>query len=490
MKRACIKLNTNTDEQNAGSTCLPTGRIRPVKINFVRMKTRIISMICLLLFIAGCEEQTYYDDPRWFNDAMHGNIVGKVKQISSEAKIAVSQIDEIASTEINQEDGSFEILNLPIGNYDLSITADDYRIYKLSNVMVQGAGNTYIGEIDLSKVPDLISSHYPDDKDEIVYNNSYSRLSISITFTQPMDRESVEKAFSTTPPTEGIFHWGQYSTQPTRIYYSTLSDWGYDPGATITTYSKITSFTYQVAQKDSYVDTTYTVNLSTEARDTSGNYLRFPLEFTFSTIQSSSTQNGILSSPSHGDINVGLIQSSGIQITFPRNMDAASTEAAIKLEPETDVIYLWPAHNQLTIYTGGVLLAETTYDITVDSTAKDADGMKLGVPFHFSFETAAVAITSSYPRNGEVFVSESEEIRINFNTYMQKSTVQNAFSIDPPVSGSLNWYSSSKTTMEFDPSGVLQNNTKYTVTIGTGAKDLNGTSLKEPYVFSFVTRPE
>ena len=58
MKRACIKLNANTDEQNASSTCLSTGRIRPIKINFARMKVkshapRIIgAMIILIIFSA------------------------------------------------------------------------------------------------------------------------------------------------------------------------------------------------------------------------------------------------------------------------------------------------------------------------------------------------------------------------------------------------------------------------------------------------------
>ena len=49
MKRACIKLNTNTDEQNASS-------IRPLKINFVRMKSSIkqILSISIAIFLFSC----------------------------------------------------------------------------------------------------------------------------------------------------------------------------------------------------------------------------------------------------------------------------------------------------------------------------------------------------------------------------------------------------------------------------------------------------
>lgn len=453
------------------------------------MKAQILVILFIFISLISCEENNYYSEDE---NGDKGKIVGKIIQSKSQAVVVASQVDEIASTVISASDGSFEIGNLPIGNYELMVTADNYRIYTLNNVMVQGSGNTYVGNIDLSSTPDLVSTYYPSDLAEIVYNNNSSRLSISITFTHPMDRESVENAFSTNPPTEGIFHWGQYTVEPSRLYYtdSYSMNWGYEVDATISTYSKVSSFTYQVAQKDCFIDTTYTVMLSTEAKDTSDNYLRFPLEFSFSTIQSSTTQNAILSSPSHGDIDVDLIQSQGIYITFPRNMDAESTEAAVEFKPQTEVIYLWPSPNQLTIYTGGVLMAETMYEITLDSTAKDADGVKLGVPFNFSFETASVNVIWSSPQNGEVFVDESDDIRFSFNTYMQLSSVQRAFTIDPPVSGTLDWYSNSKTRMEFNPSGDLQPNTKYTVTIGAAAKDLNGTPLKEPYVISFVTRPE
>lgn len=73
---------------------------------------------------------------------------------------------------------------------------------------------------------------------------------------------------------------------------------------------------------------------------------------------------------------------------------------------------------------------------------------------------------------------------------MVKSSVQDALMISPNVSGTLNWYGDSKTLMEFNPSQSLKYNTKYTVTIGTNARDIFGSSLKEAYTFSFITRPD
>jgi len=457
-------------------------------------KLQNLSIFILLIYIISCKETIVQEvDPRFYNDSFHGSIIGKIVQNESGAVVTVSQIDSIASTSVSPEDGSFRLENLPIGNYDLKIVADNYRIYSLYNVKVEGAGTTYLGEIDLSEIPDLVSSHYPQDEEEIVYNNRDRRLTLSILFTRPMDRESVEEAFSTNPPSEGIFHWGQYSRQPSEVYFTDMyGDWGYIPEATISTYSKITAFSYQMAQKDSHVDTTYHVMLSTAAKDTAGNHLRFPLEYSFSTIQSSTTIYGIQTSPYHGDIEVNLISSGGIQITFPRNMNQSLTENAISVTPDVDHLFIWPAYNQLTIYTGGVFLADTIYNITIDSTAEDLDGVKLGKIFDFSFETASVQLTNTYPRNGELFVNYDDPyIRLYFNTFMKKSSVENAFKIVPFINGSFEWSSStSKTSIRFNPSGNFLPNTKYTVSIASTAEDLFGSKMKSPYSFSFITRPE
>lgn len=454
----------------------------------------IIFAFLLFLLTAGCEEtiyNTYDTDPRFFNDAFHGNIVGKVRQRNSGARVVVSQVHGVDSTVIGASDGSFIIENLEIGNYDLKIIAKDFRTYLRTNVSIEGAGTTYLGEIDLSKVPDLVSSYYPRDLDEIVFDNRSSRLSISMIFTRPMDRKSVEEAFSTDPPTEGIFYWGQYSQAPSWRYFVDVSfgGAGFDPGATITTYSKITSFTYRVSMKDSYVDTTYNVTLATSAKDTAGNALRFPLEFSFSTIQSSKSINGIQTYPYHGDLNVRLISRDGIKIIFPRNMDPVTTEAVISMTPNVDRQYIWPQYNQLTIYTGGPFIADTEYEINISEFAEDLDGIHLGNPFSFSFETEPISVNRTNPRNGELFVSyDYRPITIWFNTYMIKSTVENAFTISPDISGNFKWGTynyDDKTAITFEPNGSLQINTKYTVTLNNTATDLYGDNLKGPYSFSF-----
>ena len=448
-------------------------------------KTNVI--LILLALWAGCtkvEKIFYKNDP-----ITVGSIVGVVVQKDSGAKVMVRQAVPIDSTYINPVDGTFRIDSLTIGNYDVVITADCYGTHTIHDVTVIGGGVTYVGEISLSKLPDMVASHYPEDGGEVVYNNRFSRLSISIRFTRPMDRKSVEEAFSTDPPSDGIFYWGKYRERTSPIYFHSyeLSE---TSGAEITTYSKVKAFTYCMAQKDCFVDTTYTVTLSTAARDTAGNHLKFPLRFSFRTVQSSVSVNAILTDPCHGDVNVDLIRYRGIEVTFPRRMNQASVEEALSMIPDVSRILLWPADNVLSIYTGGPLLADTTYIIRIDSTAEDLDGVPMGAPFEFSFTTRPVEVERTTPRNGQLFVDHVTNITIRFDTYMSRSSVQNAFSIDPPVSGSFSYEHRRKDIIVFNPHSSLQANTKYTVTIGTEAHDLYGTHLKEPYSFSFVTSPE
>ncbi|MFC1543122.1 Ig-like domain-containing protein [Candidatus Neomarinimicrobiota bacterium] len=460
---------------------------------------KLIGVVILTALALSCEKNIYEageGSDLWSNDLLHGDLIGTVKQQDSGAEVIVSQIEPVETTVIDPTSGNFGMYELRTGNYDLTIQADNYRTYIHKNVMINPGGVTYMGEIDLSTVPDLVSEHYPEDMDELVYSNRWQRINISILFTRDMDRESVEAAFSTDPPTEGIFYWGQYTEAPSYRYYaleSGLGLKGYDEGATITTYSKISSMTYQMAQKDSYADTTYHVIVSTEAMDTSDVHLRFPLEFSFSTVQSSISYAGIQTNPFHGDVEVDPMTNS-ILITFPRRMDPSTTEAAVSISPYQEFFFLWPEKNQLKIYTGAPLLAATTYEITIGETAEDLDGVPLSDDFTFSFSTAPVRVTRTRPENSEVYVDPDDKITIYFNTYMIKSSVESAFSISPAVSGYWRWgtehSTDNKNALTFWPSSNLRTNTQYTVTLGTSASDLHGTSLGEAYSFTFITVPE
>jgi len=460
------------------------------------MKTYLIFLISLFIILSGCKETIYESQiPKEFtNDLLHADLIGRVVQKDSKAKVIVSQIEPIDSVEISPVDGSFAFRDLRIGNYDITIRADNYRIYSKENFMLQGGSIISLGEIELSTVPDLVESFYPEDKGEIVYDWRYGRITVSILFTQPMDRESVEEAFSVEPAVEGIFHWGNFTRAPMNSLFSDAES-GYDLGATITTYSKVTSMTYAFAKKDSYPDKEYKVTVGTTAKDTAGNFLRFPLSFSFKTVQSYSTQNGIMTDPVHGDIEVSPLNysSQGITVTFPRRMNKSSVEMSTHIIPPMNTIFLWPEENILRIYTGGPFLSDTTITVSIDKTAKDKDGVEIGHDFNFSFRTAALDVNNTSPSNGQLFISPTAPLQINFNNFVTLSSAQTAISISPHVSGTFSYGGyypyEQMNQIVFTPNSPLTVNTKYTVTVTTAITDMYGSRMKQPYSFSFVTRP-
>lgn len=461
-----------------------------------------MAMLCVALFLLAisCSEYqiTNVVPPGGGSPGPYtGNIVGRVEPTTSAARVIAAQTGPIDSTTIDPDTGAFALTGLGPGTYDVIIRADNHRIEKLERIAVHAGSVSYVGGIVLSTTPDPVRSFAPADQSEVVmYYGPNSRLSIGIDFMLPMDRASVQAAFSTDPPTDGVYYWSQFpsvtSTDWTGSRESDAAPPGYQevPGGVITTYRNIRSLRFIPRQRDTHIDSLYVVRLASTARDSAGEEMRFPLQFTFRTIQSGSSQTTIQTWPEDGAQNVNLLAFSSLRITFPRKMNRASVENALTITPPTAPIFLWLADHELTLYTGGPLRALTTYTVRIEDTALDLDGRPLPQPFEFSFTTEPVAVRGTSPGNGQVFIDFTTSLRIYlwFNTYIVRSTLAPAWSIVPPVAGQFYW--NDNTYVYFQPNAPLAPNTKYTVTIGAAMRDLHGAALPSPFSFAFVTRPD
>ncbi len=77
------------------------------------------------------------------------------------------------------------------------------------------------------------------------------------------------------------------------------------------------------------------------------------------------------------------------------------------------------------------------------------------------------------------------DILVHFSEPMNQSSAQAAFSISPAVAGSISWVGNA---LYFQPSGLLQSNTSYTVQVAASAKDNAGNALRSAFSGSFTTR--
>ncbi|MCG7849795.1 MAG: Ig-like domain-containing protein, partial [ANME-2 cluster archaeon] len=78
-------------------------------------------------------------------------------------------------------------------------------------------------------------------------------------------------------------------------------------------------------------------------------------------------------------------------------------------------------------------------------------------------------------------------ITVTFDESMNTASVEDAFSINPSVEGTVGW---SGDMMTFTPDADLAYSTMYEVTIGTGAEDLAGNPLAAAYIWDFTTGSE
>jgi predicted CxxxxCH...CXXCH cytochrome family protein len=142
---------------------------------------------------------------------------------------------------------------------------------------------------------------------------------------------------------------------------------------------------------------------------------------------------------------------------------------------------------------GWTATAPTTYTVAADGSytlypwAKDAAGnvsAVFGTPVTVVVDTVPPTVSSTTPANAATGVALNGSITINWSEAVSCSTVTTG---NVTISGGTLALSSCSGSQAIFTSAGQVNNTSYTVTVGTGVKDVAGNPMTASYPFSFTT---
>jgi len=184
---------------------------------------------------------------------------------------------------------------------------------------------------------------------------------IQITFSEAMDDFYTQARFSISPSVVGTFTW---SSSFNRITFTPTSPLAYN--------------------------TNYTVTIS-DARDQQGENMTAPYSWNFTTIWPPTPPTVVSTIPIAGETNVNYTI---FNVTFSEPMDKSPTETAFTVNGTNAkaVILYWPwANNTLVNFAISPLSSFTSYNVTITTAARDAQGENMTSKYSWIFRTGNVS---------------------------------------------------------------------------------------------------
>ena len=287
--------------------------------------------------------------------------------------------------------------------------------------------------------------------------------SVEIDFSEPVEQASAEAAFTITPATDGAFSWSA------------------------------TSLTFTPASRLP-LRTEFEVSIGSGVKDRAGNEMTSaPRQFRFTTVGNPMV---VASEPVDATADVAL--DAPIRVDFSTLMDTASVGAALEVAPAADVALRW-SRERLTVAPLDRWEPNRSYSLTIGVVARDQAGTPLEHQFRLTFRTVAAGLTveAIVPADGVSGISVTTSIALIFKQALDpKSVSSDLLSISPDVAGSLELVAPSgaaglrdaaRRILRFQPSGQLNPNTTYQVTLGPGLVGADGTGMPEGMAWTFTT---
>lgn len=246
----------------------------------------------------------------------------------------------------------------------------------------------------------------------------------------------------------------------------------------------------------------YTITVPRSIRDSKGNTMGSDFLSDF-YIGDDFINPVVLSSspPSSTGMAITVPVTQNIVVNFSKSMNRSSVKKYFSVSPDVSCYITWSenipgiADSRMTCNLIDPMQYGKLYTMKINAYAGDIAGNTLGKEYRVCFitgddytppEIEGIYSSTSLMAEGTLNsgVSKNDSIRIDFSENMDRVSVENSFSIAPSVSGTFEWSGNSVWFRTVTP---LNCETVYQVMIETGAKDVNGLSLRSDYSVQFKT---
>ncbi len=293
---------------------------------------------------------------------------------------------------------------------------------------------------------------------------------IELVFDKPMDQQTVAKALQveragTTQAVDGTLSWVNDRTVT------------FSPSAELPR------------------DETFDVILTQDAKASTGETLRQPYPFRFSTVGALQVTQVI---PATGTIDVET--DAAITVMFNRPVVPLTTLQQMEMLP--DPLTFEPAlagsgewlNTSIYVFQPEVPLAGgITYKVTVSGELRDLSGTPLADAYTWQFTTVPPKVLWVAPGEDAALVDINTSITVNFNQPIDAASATEAFSLRGTgvLAGNLRGTVDVQgSTLIFTPTRSLGFDTRHTVTVDAGVTSIaGGRGMAQPYTWQFTTVP-
>ncbi len=397
-----------------------------------------------------------------------GIINGYIDPVGVKSTVVLINVAVVDSVYPDSATGYFEFKDINYGSYKIIVKADSFGT--INTVVRLTSGIYTLGSVVLTRYPSLISAVSPRDNSVINYERTSndSTVEFCFSFKKPVNKETFFENFSISP------------ALPYRLSKESINDYRHDiyieiPGVYLFLYPKVT-FTFKKGISSIYFE---------------------PLEFDYSVsyFPDTSKVNDLIyrnffSSVIPQNNAQAVSVSTDLKLRFKKPMDRASVESALIIKPDTKFEMNWQntddGGEQLTMQFADLLKKGITYIVTIDSSAKSADGIRFPRPVTTMFTTDRMKVVTFSPNAKEMYVSDSKILTYTFSYPVDSASFMNAFSITPPVDSlQLLFFDNKKTVMVLHQDFILD--TIYTVALDTTLIAYTGEHLSPAFKQTFFT---